>query len=121
MIKYLLVSIFFLSICLYAQEEALKTSKDKDIVENRDISERFQLGKFLVYDCINSNWICTRKEEYNRCKDERSDAFSNYKKNLVCAYFNEYKTTKDCQKVQQQMVDRGLVDKFCQNDDKSIL
>lgn len=92
-----------------------------DVIDDRDISDKFQLGRYLVYDCLESTWVCTRKAEFDRCIEHRRDAKLTFRKNLRCANFNKYETTKACQKVQQNMVNRGNANHFCENQDKSSL
>lgn len=81
--------------------------------DDPQMDEFYQKGSYLVYDCFTMHWVCTDKLEFNRCKIQRKEALLDYKENLPCAYFDEYKTRKLCQNAQTKMTNQARFEKFC--------
>lgn len=80
---------------------------------NDEISGLYQRGSHLLYDCNNNHWVCTKKLEYKRCKNTRKAELLDYKLRLSCAYFDIYKTNKDCLSELIRLTDEGRGDRFC--------
>lgn len=54
---------------LWAQEEKLSTGFDA----RRDIiSDKYEAGAFLIYDCEDHHWVCVLEPYYKACEEKRS-------------------------------------------------
>lgn len=77
------------------------------------ISEVYNQGPFLIYDCQGSFWACVSEEGNNICVEGR-DATKNVGADFYpCAPIQRYATIEDCEVVQSDLVERNLSDEIC--------
>jgi len=77
------------------------------------MSDLYQKGAYLVYDCERLHWVCTGAEEFNQCAKRRKEAMILKDENLSCAYFAPYSSRSACHKKQIEMTNRGTYPRFC--------
>lgn len=95
------------------KEADLDKDSDDFLLQDPNLSERYQRGSYLVYDCASRHWVCTAKDEYQRCERERAEAKQNRQGNLVCGHFRKFDTIEQCQQKQRHMTDFNSSDRFC--------
>lgn len=101
------ITYIFLSMSCFAQQAI-------DILQqDENLSFKYQKGRFLVYDCLDKNWVCTKSIEYERCKKIRNKAILDQDENFPCAYFEPYQTMDECHKKQTSLTNRSDVMVFC--------
>ena len=93
-----------------------KTPENLDVsLLDREISQLYQKGAVLLYDCRSSHWVCTGELEMNRCFREKRKAFLDKERVYPCAFIHKFKTEKECYAKQQVFVNRSIIHDFCQN------
>lgn len=82
---------------------------------NRDpyMNNLYIKGGYLIYDCSSGHWVCSRREEFERCQRWRELALSMKNENLRCAPFIEFKNMNECHEKQIEMTNRGSEHGFC--------
>lgn len=80
------------------------------------ISEKYEAGHFLIYNCEEKHWVCVRDEQKNECEDEILEAKQSNPVNLPCASFGKFPTKQSCFQRQLFLVSNNFGDRFCIND-----
>lgn len=81
--------------------------------ETKQISKKYYDGQFLIFDCGKSHWTCVDEDGFKECKKDRDLAGKDYRRNLVCMPFKEFKTKKECEHFQQKKVNNPEGKRFC--------
>ena len=80
---------------------------------DNELSLLYSRGPYLVYDCQNRHWVCTGKNEVERCNNAREFAIGENEMRLPCAVIKVFEDEKSCQKKQQVVIDAALENRFC--------
>ena len=108
---FLLMPILFLQLIIISPAIAEQEFQG----ETKQISQKYYDGQYLIYDCAKHHWTCVDLDGFKECQEERSKAGKDYKRNLACAPFKEFKTKKECEVFQQKKVNNPEGKKFCQH------
>lgn len=94
---------------LFAQDSA-------DFDETRyQISDKYQSGNHLIYDCDDMHWVCVIKEDFDNCYSRTAKALRTGRHRLDCVSESEYESPKDCHKRQLELVKESFYPRFCIN------
>ncbi|MEX0798992.1 MAG: hypothetical protein WD025_06090 [Bacteriovoracaceae bacterium] len=78
------------------------------------MSDLYQKGPYLLYDCESMHWVCAGRGEFNRCVRWRSRALKRGEANLSCAHFVPFDSRQECHKKQIEMTNTGTLERrFC--------
>lgn len=94
------------------QETNAKASVDF-LQQDPNMDVKYQKGPWLVYDCLDNHWVCTRELEYRQCQSHRKKAILDNEKELPCAYFNKFKSQESCWIEQTKLTNRAEPYLFC--------
>ena len=81
------------------------------------ISEDYEAGPFLIYDCQKKSWICVLEEYQKTCLEKRAKDVHERKLELSCAFISELPNKKSCFQKQLFMVSQNMGNRFCIGDD----
>jgi hypothetical protein len=110
LLKLMLFSLF-LSLDVHAQE-AEKVLNGYDPKADI-ISENYEAGPFLIYDCKEKHWTCVLESYYRNCEKSRSKDNHEKKLKMDCAAVAEFPNKKSCFQQQLFLVSRNMGTKFC--------
>ena len=80
------------------------------------ISDKYEAGPFLIYDCEEGHWVCVLASYYQDCLDKRKkDLVGNQLKNS-CIPLEELPTKKSCFQKQLFLTAQNHSTRFCMND-----
>jgi hypothetical protein len=134
MSKFILFIIITFVLPVYGQEGINVSSEQKsspqEIAEpnknpgvdilllDNELSLLYSRGPYLVYDCQSRHWVCTGKNEVERCKNAREFSIVENEVNLPCAVIKVFEDEKSCQKKQQIVIDGALENRFCMHPER---
>ena len=96
------------------KEQSINKFSDDFLLMDPNLNLRYSKGSYLVYDCLGGYWVCTAKEEYERCTKEREISFEKMNSNLICANFRKFDTQDLCLEKQRWLTDYVSSEKrFC--------
>src|SRR5690606_37873614 len=80
------------------------------------ISENYEAGKYLIYDCASKHWACVGETYYKECQDKRrsDQAIESYYHS--CAPLGVFPTKKSCFQRQLFLVTHNHGYRFCIKD-----
>ena len=96
---------------LRAQEEKFTTGFDarRDIV-----SDKYEAGAFLIYDCEDHHWVCVLESYYKACEEKRSLDLERSEALLhSCAPIGEFPNKWSCFQRQLFLVTHEHGNRFC--------
>ncbi|MGE3610934.1 MAG: hypothetical protein AB7I27_15190 [Bacteriovoracaceae bacterium] len=108
------LTIFFLLMVLNtlaAEKDIVGFNPRKDI-----ISDKYDAGAYLIYDCEEKHWTCVLESHFNLCEEDRKEDLENKKKDLRCAPIGAFPNKRSCFQRQLYMVSNNFGDRFCLND-----
>lgn len=82
-----------------------------------DISEKYEAGAFLIYDCQEGHWVCVLESSYRECEAGRKKALIYNHKVLPCAPIGEFPTKRSCFDRSLFLVTHGHGERFCLSDE----
>lgn len=77
------------------------------------ISEDYEAGPFLIYDCIQNHWTCVLESYYKECEKKRSEDLHFKKEQMSCAPIGELPNKKSCFQKQLFLVSQNVGYRFC--------
>jgi hypothetical protein len=77
------------------------------------ISENYEAGPFLIYDCIEKHYTCVLEEYYKECGEKRAKDVHERKEMLSCAPISEHLNKKSCFQKQLFIVSQNHGTRFC--------
>jgi hypothetical protein len=81
------------------------------------ISENYEAGPFLIYDCQEGHWTCVLESYYKDCEEKRAKDVHEKKLELSCAPIGELPNKKSCFQKQLFLVSQNHGTRFCIGDD----
>lgn len=101
---------FFVSSLALAQVLKVKIGPDPstDI-----ISENYEAGPFLMYDCSNQHWVCVLESYYNECEKNRQTELLTDKTEHSCAPMGEFPNKISCFQRQLFLTTHNHGTRFC--------
>lgn len=82
------------------------------------ISDKYEAGKYLIYDCKDGHWVCVAEPFYKNCQETRSQELA--KKGVVhlsCAPIGEMASKKSCYQRILFFTTHHHGSRFCINDE----
>ncbi len=100
---------------LGAQEEKLTTGFDA----RRDIiSDKYEAGAFLIYDCEDNHWVCVLESYYKACEEKRSQELQKSEALIhTCAPIGEFPNKWSCFQRQLFLTTHEHGNRFCVRDE----
>lgn len=77
------------------------------------ISEDYEAGPFLIYDCVQNHWTCVLESYYKECEKKRSEDLHFKKERMSCAPVGELPNKKSCFQRQLFLVSQNVGYRFC--------
>jgi hypothetical protein len=81
------------------------------------ISENYEAGPFLIYDCVEGHWVCVLESYYRTCESQRAEDQLAKKLDLRCAPIGEFPTKKSCFQRQLYLTGQNQGTRFCIGDE----
>lgn len=105
-----LIFLLFVSFSAFGQEK-IPAGDDppRDI-----ISDNYEAGPYLIYDCVEKHWTCVKEPYYKECQEKR--ARDHKKPNNVyhsCAPIGLFPTKKSCFQRQLFMISQNHGTRVC--------
>lgn len=82
------------------------------------MSDLYMKGTYLLYDCSNGHWVCTRLEEFERCQRWREEARALKNDSLKCAPMRKFAANEKCVEEQQRLINLALRPRLCAHPEK---
>ncbi|MFP5385656.1 MAG: hypothetical protein ACLGHN_06220 [Bacteriovoracia bacterium] len=81
------------------------------------ISEEYEAGPFLIYDCKDKHWVCVQPSYYENCKTLRKNDLAQ-REGLyhTCAPVGKFPTKKSCFQRQLFLTTHNHGNRFCIKD-----
>ncbi|WP_372653769.1 hypothetical protein [Halobacteriovorax sp.] len=79
------------------------------------ISDKYYLGRFLIYDCEHRHFACVNVESFFSCTQNREEEIQNKDTLLSCAPFKQYESLEDCTNAYLGFIYRRTDKSFCMN------
>ena len=76
------------------------------------ISEDYEAGPFLIYDCVQNHWTCVLESYYKECEKKRSEDLHFKKEQMSCAPVGELPNKKSCFQKQLFLVSQNVGYRF---------
>lgn len=94
--------LFFLTIfILNAQDSSIQ------------ISQKYHIGRGMIYDCVDRHFVCAAIEEFDECKLKREKEVNKYLKEFSCAPIKLFKNNKECVIKMRKYLERSIDKSFC--------
>jgi len=106
------MSKFFLLIFLSFSFQVFGQIRDVLLLDG-NLDEYYTRGAFLVYDCIDSHWVCTGAKQAKNCKKERKNSVENNITKLPCGNVKEFESENECELAQMKVINSNLAPRFC--------
>lgn len=80
------------------------------------ISEKYEAGAYLMYDCEEKHWVCVLEQYYKQCEANRAEDNLQRKLEARCAPIGALPTKKSCFQRQLFMVGQNFGTRVCLTD-----
>lgn len=112
--KLMLFSILMSSLaCADSGEKVLNDYDPKVDI----ISEDYEAGPFLIYDCAQKHWTCVLESYYKDCEKKRDEDIHLKKAEMSCAPVSVLPNKKSCFQKQLFLVSQNVGHRFCVGED----
>lgn len=100
-----------------SQELLNKQEKDATLRRRLEprISQKYFLGRFLIYDCKDRHFGCVNLPSFFNCREARDVDKENKEVFLSCVPLKQYKSLKDCTDAYLSIIYRRTNKSFCIN------
>ncbi len=103
------------SVGLCAQEEKISTGFD---VRRDIISDKYEAGAFLIYDCEDRHWVCVLESYYKACAEKRAGELATAEALYhSCAPVGEFPNKWSCFQRQLFLTTHNHGNNFCVRDE----
>lgn len=109
-VKFMLFFILTLTSALGADPEKFLNGHDP-VADT--LSDEYEAGPFLIYDCKNKHWVCVLKPYFETCQSQRAQEQFDKIEKLSCAPVEEFPNKKSCFQKQLYLTTQGFGDKMC--------
>lgn len=86
---------------------------EEGVTGSVSISEDYNSGSYLIYNCLDQYWVCVTEEEFNRCHKEREKEIVNSRPRSSCAPVKKFLTNRSCFERQLYLVSQNYGDRIC--------
>lgn len=80
------------------------------------ISEKYEAGPYLIYDCQEGHWVCVLEEYYKECETKRARDLASAGVKHSCAPIGIFPTKKSCFQRQLFLTTHNQGNRFCIKD-----
>lgn len=101
----------FFSTLVCAQEAEKELAGFDPVVDL--ISEKYEAGPYLIYDCEDKHWVCVGESFYKECEEKRAEDLKARKLATRCAPITKYPVKKSCFQRAQFLVGKNHGTRFC--------
>jgi hypothetical protein len=81
-----------------------------------DISEKYQAGAYLIYDCQEKHWVCVLQDDFKTCEEKRAKDNLSESYLHTCAPIGEFPNKKSCFQRQLFLTTHNYGARFCVKD-----
>ena len=81
-----------------------------------DISEKYEAGAYLIYDCEEKHWVCVLEPYFKICREKREKDLLNQSYLYSCAPIGEFPNKKSCFQRQLFLTTHNYGARFCVKD-----
>lgn len=81
------------------------------------ISDKYEAGLHLIYDCKDGHWVCVRKEFYKECEESRAEGLAKKQVRFNCAPIGPMASKKACYQRVLYLTTHNHGHRFCINDE----
>lgn len=81
------------------------------------ISDKYEAGPFLIYDCLDKHYVCVLESYFNDCAEAREKDIHNKELKMSCAPISKHLNKKSCFQKQLFMVSQNHGNRFCVGED----
>ncbi|GEM_PF-1928224 len=81
------------------------------------ISEKYEAGSYLIYDCVEKHWVCVMENFYQECYQKREADIAEKRPVLSCAPIGAFPVKKSCFQRQQYLTTHHHGSRFCIHQD----
>ncbi len=87
-------------------------AEDEVVLPTR-ISEEYNSGAYLIYNCQNQLWVCVAEENYQECEAERIKDIAHARARSGCAPLKKFVTDKSCFERQLYLISQNYGNRIC--------
>jgi hypothetical protein len=77
------------------------------------ISDDYEAGPYLIYDCLAQHWTCVLETYYKDCQKKREEDLHFKAENMRCSPVAQFPNKKSCFQKQLFMVSQNFGNRFC--------
>lgn len=86
---------------------------EEELVIPNSISEEYNSGPYLIYNCLKQYWVCVSEENFKECQEERLQDITDSRARSKCAPVKKFVTEKSCFERQLYLVSQNYGDRIC--------
>jgi hypothetical protein len=110
------LTIFLLLLALPTWGEAPKVLLGPDPLVDV-ISDVYEAGPYLIYDCHQGHWVCVTEELHEDCANRRKQEIDEKIEKLSCGHFGKFPNKISCFQRQLFLVSNAHGSRFCTHSD----
>lgn len=109
--------------CLYLFSQALLADDQGKVISGYDpradiISENYEAGAYLIYDCKEQHWVCVLESYYLECETKRKDDLKDPENPYhSCAPIGAFPVKRSCFERQAFLTTHNAGNRFCLKDE----
>lgn len=81
------------------------------------LSDKYEAGLHLMYDCKDGHWVCVSKSFYKECEESRAQGLAKKDVRLNCAPIGAMASKKACYQRVLYLTTHNHGHRFCINDE----
>ena len=81
------------------------------------VSDKYEVGPYLIYDCVDKHWVCVLESYYRQCEETRKQAQLEKKDQLGCLPAGDMGNKKSCFQKQLYFVSHFFGPRQCIGDE----
>lgn len=114
--RKVILILLLLSVETEAQERSVVPTNEG--TQDDIISEKYDAGPYLIYDCEEHHWVCVQQSHFESCKEERKrDLAASEKLFHSCSPIGKFPTKKSCFQRQLFLTTHNHGNRFCIKDE----
>ena len=110
--RFLLV-ILILATNAFSEEDLTPADYDS---RTDSISEKYEAGAHLIFDCEDDHWACVLAEDSVTCEEKRELALRNGERDLPCAHLGQMPSKRSCFQKSLYLTGQAHGKRFCLSD-----
>ena len=104
----------FIIVLIFMQAGFAQERKAPVIDPTADIiSDEYEAGPYLIYNCEKKHWVCVLKPYFQECQEKRAEEEKSSGVYHSCAPIGEFPTKKSCFQRTLFMTGHNYGDRFC--------